>query len=59
MLPLSVPHSVLPELVTVIPIDDMDTSISYVAAWKKELRNPAAVLFLDVLRETLDDTNPA
>jgi hypothetical protein len=31
----------------------MDTTLSYGIAWKKELLNPAAVLFLEVLREIL------
>ncbi len=53
MLPLAIPETIFPSLVDVIPIDDMDTSITYVAAWKKEMLNPAAVLFLDVMRETL------
>ncbi|MDD5953242.1 MAG: LysR family transcriptional regulator [Oscillospiraceae bacterium] len=56
MLPSSVPQTVLPDLVSVLPIDDMDTSITYVAAWKKELLNPAAALFLEVLRETLEQS---
>lgn len=55
MLPSAVPKSVLPELLTVLPIDDMDTSITYVAAWKKELLNPAAALFLAVLREQVEN----
>ena len=46
---------ILPELVEVIPIDDMDTSVTYVAAWKKEILNPAALLFLNVLREHFPD----
>lgn len=53
MLPLAIPQIIFPSLVDAIPIDDMDTSITYVAAWKKEMLNPAAVLFLDVMRETL------
>ncbi len=55
ILPLAIPKMILPELVEVIPIDDMDTSVTYVAAWKKEILNPAALLFLNVLREHFPD----
>ncbi|MCI9576747.1 MAG: LysR family transcriptional regulator [Clostridiales bacterium] len=55
ILPLAIPRMILPELVEVIPIDDMDTSVTYVAAWKKEILNPAALLFLNILRERFPD----
>lgn len=54
MLPTSVPETTMSDLVTVIPINDMDTTITYAAAWKKELLNPAAKLFLNILKEKLD-----
>ena len=54
ILPLSLPRMILPELVRVLPIDEMDTGVPYVVAWKKELLNPAASLFLDVVRAQLE-----
>ncbi len=53
ILPLAVPTMILPSLIDVIPIDDMDTSIPYIVAWKKELLNPAAPLFLKVIQGIL------
>lgn len=55
ILPLAIPESIFPSLVGVLPMDDMDTSITYVAAWKKEMLNPAAILFLQVMRELLKE----
>jgi DNA-binding transcriptional LysR family regulator len=57
ILPDSLPRTILPELVSILPITDMDTALSYGIAWKKELLNPAAVLFLEVLREILPQKN--
>ena len=33
--PLAIPQMILPELVEATPIYDMDTSVTYVAAWEK------------------------
>lgn len=38
-----------------IPISDTDTSISYVMAWNKQTANPAAKLFIDLVKELADD----
>lgn len=53
ILPTSIAKSLLSERIAVLPIDDMDTTIPYAAAWKKELLNPAAKLFLSILQEVL------
>lgn len=53
ILPLALPRLLLPELVDVIPIEEIDTSMTYAVAWKKEILNPAAALFLQLMQELL------
>jgi DNA-binding transcriptional LysR family regulator len=48
ILPSSQPREIMSASLDVIPLD-MD--ISYAVAWKKSLLNPAAKLFLEVLRQ--------
>ena len=38
-----------------IPVSDTDTSVSYVMAWNRETANPAAKLFIDLVKEFADD----
>lgn len=37
----------------IIPLDDLDVSIPCAVAWRKALLNPAAALFLDILRQKI------
>lgn len=51
ILPLSLCGEVESSALEVIPIDDLNASITCVAAWKRFLLNPAAVLFLGIIHE--------
>ena len=51
ILPSSQPKEVFPNALDILPIDDMDASITYGVAWKKSLLNPAASLFLGVIKQ--------
>ena len=56
---ISILPAVLPDYVTlydldIIPIDD-SYSMDCAVAWKKSLLNPAAALFLDILRKHVDE----
>ena len=51
ILPTTIPGETLPASLEVLPLDDLDASITCVAAWKKSLLNPAATLFLEVIRQ--------
>lgn len=51
ILPTALPEETLAGTLEVVPIRDMDASITYAMAWKKSLLNPAARLFLSVVRE--------
>jgi len=51
ILPTALPEEMLAGTLAVVPIRDMDASITYAMAWKKSLLNPAARLFLEVVRE--------
>ena len=35
----------------ILPIEDADTSIAYVMAWKKDIANPAAKLFMEAVKK--------
>lgn len=50
IMPSALPSVLFASSVDVIPITDMDTSRSYIAAWRADGRNPSVRLFLDVLR---------
>lgn len=50
ILPRILPDNIAPNDLTVIPIDD-SYSIECAVAWKKSLLNPAAQLFLDILKQ--------
>lgn len=54
ILPASQPREVMPNALAVIPLD---LDISYAVAWKKSLLNPAAKLFLDVVKEQITKTD--
>lgn len=51
ILPLALPNEMGAINLDVIPLEDLDASITCAAAWKKSLLNPAASLFLNILRE--------
>ena len=51
ILPASQPREIMPDALDTIPIDEMDTTISYGVVWKKSLLNPAASLFLKILQQ--------
>lgn len=51
ILPLTYPQEMLPSMVDILPIDDLNASITCAVTWKKSLLNPAAALFLDILKE--------
>ncbi len=51
ILPASRPKEVMPSPLDLIPLD---LDISYAVAWKKSLLNPAAKLFLDILKQHID-----
>lgn len=55
IMPSAMPSMLFASSVDVIPIDDMDTSRSYIAAWRTDSRNPSVRLFLDVLRECVQE----
>ncbi|MCD7861446.1 MAG: LysR family transcriptional regulator [Oscillospiraceae bacterium] len=50
VLPSELTLAAPPGAVEVLPLPDMDEPLVYAAAWKRALCNPAARLFLDVLR---------
>lgn len=50
IMPAAMPSVLFANSVDVVPITDMDTSRSYVAAWRPDGRNPSVRLFLEVLR---------
>ena len=51
ILPVHLPFGRVADFLRVIPIEDLDASITCAAAWKKSMLNPAAALFLNVLKE--------
>ena len=51
IMPSALPSVLFASSVDVVPITDMDTSRSYIAAWRSDGRNPSVRLFLDVLRD--------
>ncbi len=55
IMPSALPSVLFANSVDVIPIDDMDTARRYIAAWRPEGRNPSVRLFLDVLRECVQE----
>ena len=55
ILPVRLPGEKLDDFLQVIPIEDLDASITCAAAWKRSLLNPAASLFLSVLKEKGSD----
>ena len=50
IMPSALPSVLFANSVDVVPITDMDTSRSYIAAWRPDGHNPSVRLFLDVLR---------
>lgn len=48
ILPTSHPREFMPDTLDVIPLDE---EITYAAAWKRSLLNPAAALFLNIIKE--------
>ena len=51
ILPVHLPFGRVADFLRVKPIEDLDASITCAAAWKKSMLNPAAALFLNVLKE--------
>jgi DNA-binding transcriptional LysR family regulator len=54
ILPTALPAQFFPNAVDIIPIEGMDTHRTYIAAWPRKSANPAAALFLEVIREVTD-----
>lgn len=53
ILPKVIPDNVVSDNIRTLPIDDT-YSIDCAVAWKKSLLNPAALLFLDILKQEAD-----
>lgn len=53
ILPMIIPDDLLSSSLELIPIDD-SYSIDCAVAWKKSLLNPAASLFLDIIKQQLE-----
>jgi DNA-binding transcriptional LysR family regulator len=53
ILPSALPTTYFPKSVDIIPIADSDTHRTYIAAWPHKVTNPAAPLFLEVVREVV------
>lgn len=53
ILPASQPRELMRDWLEILPLPGMEEPIAYAMAWKKSLLNPAAKLFLDVVREQL------
>jgi DNA-binding transcriptional LysR family regulator len=51
ILPSALPAQYFPNSVDIIPIADMDTHRTYIAAWPRKVTNPSSALFLAVIRE--------
>lgn len=51
IMPEALPKIFFPNSLDIIPIEDMDTDREYIAAWPKNLVNPSAKLFLEVVKE--------
>ncbi|SHI11151.1 DNA-binding transcriptional regulator, LysR family [Sporobacter termitidis DSM 10068] len=51
ILPSALPAQYFPNSVDIIPIADMDTHRTYIAAWPRRVTNPSAALFLEIVRE--------
>lgn len=57
ILPSSQPKEIMREWLDILPLPDMEDPITYAMVWKKSLLNPAAALFLDVVKEQLSNKN--
>lgn len=55
ILPANFSAAVMPDGLQVIPIDDDSYSISCSACWKKSLLNPAASLFLKIIKQQVGE----
>jgi DNA-binding transcriptional LysR family regulator len=53
ILPSALPAQYFPNSVDIIPITDMDTHRTYIAAWPRKITNPSAPLFLEVVKEVV------
>jgi len=51
IMPEALPKIFFPNSLDIIPIEDMDTDRQYIAAWPKNMVNPSAKLFLEVVKE--------
>ena len=51
IMPETLPKVFFPNSLDIIPIEDMNTDRVYVAAWPRQMTNPSAKLFLDVVKE--------
>ena len=51
IMPAALPKVFFPNSLDIIPIEDMNTDRTYIAAWPKQLSNPSAKLFLEVVRD--------
>ncbi len=54
IMPETLPKVFFPNSLDIIPIDDMNTDRIYVAAWPRQMTNPSAKLFLDVVKEYIE-----
>jgi DNA-binding transcriptional LysR family regulator len=57
IMPTALPAQYFTNAVDIIPIDDMDTHRTYIAAWPRKTTNPAAALFLEVIKEVVGQDN--
>ncbi len=55
ILPSATPREMLPDLLEIIPLPNMNTELVYSMAWKRSLLNPAARRFLDTVREIVNE----
>ena len=51
IMPMILPMNSISDSLQLIPVDDENYSMSCAAAWKKSLLNPAASLFLDIVKQ--------
>lgn len=58
ILPASQPKEIMRDWLDILPLPDMEEPITYAMAWKKSLLNPAAKLFLDVVKEQVAKGSP-
>jgi LysR family transcriptional activator of glutamate synthase operon len=56
IMPSALPAQFFTNSVDIVPIDDMNSKRSYIAAWPHKSANPSTELFLNVIREVTGNT---